>query len=214
MKHRGRRRVGWVLLVMSAALTACSSGVATTAPTQAGPTSVAESAQRSTTTATAVSCAGERTVAQTEGPYYKAGSPEVTTLVDDQTSGDLLLLTGQVMTTACEPLAGAVVDVWQADEHGEYDNVGYRMRGRVAADAEGRYVLETVVPGEYPGRTPHIHVKVFSPDGRERLTTQIYLTGVSEQVADSIFLPDLPASDLPSDSEGRRVVAFDIVVAP
>ena len=57
-------------------------------------------------------CLGAPTAAQTEGPYYEAGAPERTTLVDDQTSGDLLLLTGQVMTTACEPLAGAVVDVW------------------------------------------------------------------------------------------------------
>jgi protocatechuate 3,4-dioxygenase beta subunit len=214
MKHRGWRRVGWVLLAVTAALTACSSGGATAAPTRAGSTSAAEATPRSTTTATAVPCAGEPTVAQTEGPYYKAGAPEVTTLVDDQTSGDLLLLTGQVMTTDCEALAGAVVDVWQADEHGEYDNVRYRMRGRVVADAEGRYILETVIPGEYPGRTPHIHVKVFGPDGSELLTTQIYLTGLSEQVADSIFLPELLARELPADSDGRRVVAFDIVVAP
>jgi protocatechuate 3,4-dioxygenase beta subunit len=153
-------------------------------------------------------------MAQTEGPYYRGGAPERTTLVDDQTSGDLLMLTGQVMTTACEPMAGAGVDVWQADEHGQYDNVGYRMRGRVATDAEGRYVLETVIPGVYPGRTPHIHVKVFGADGSELLTTQIYLTGVSEQIEDSIFRPELLARDLPSDSEGRRVVAFDIVVVP
>ncbi len=69
-------------------------------------------------------------------------------------------------------------------------------------------------PGVYPGRTPNIHVKVFSPDGRERLTTQIYLTGVSEQIADSIFRPELLARDLPPDAEGRRAVAFDIFVAP
>ena len=216
MRRRGWICVGWVLFVMIAALTACSSGAATAASTQAGSRAAGEPTQRPTTTAAVAvsSCAGAATVAQTEGPYYKAGAPERTTLVDGQTSGDLLLLTGQVTTAACEPMAGAVVDVWQADEHGEYDNVGYRMRGRVATDAEGRYVLETVIPGVYPGRTPHIHVKVFSPDGRELLTTQIYLTGVSEPIADSIFRPELLARDLPSDSEGRRAVAFDIVVAP
>ena len=214
MKRRGWGRVKWVLLVMSAALTACSSGAATAFPTQVESTAAAESTQRPTAAAAVASCAGAATVAQTEGPYYKVGAPERATLVDGQTSADLLLLTGQVMTTACEPMVGAVVDVWQADENGEYDNIGYRMRGRVTTDAEGRYVLETVIPGEYPGRTPHIHVKVVSPDGSELLTTQIYLTGVSEQIADSIFLADLLARDLPSDSEGRRVVAFDIVVAP
>ena len=214
MKRRGWRRVRWVLLVMSATLTACSPGAVTAAPTQVGSTAAMASTQRPAAAAASVSCAGAATMAQTEGPYYKAGAPERTTLVDGQTSGDLLLLTGQVMTTACEPMAGAVVDVWQADENGEYDNIGYRMRGRVTTDAEGRYVLETVIPGEYPGRTPHIHVKVFTPGGNELLTTQIYLTGLSEQIADSIFLPDLLARDLPSDSEGRRVVAFDLIVAP
>ncbi len=157
-------------------------------------------------------CSGTPTIPQTEGPYYMVGAPDVSTLVDETTSGDRLLLTGQVMTTDCVPLADAILDIWQADASGAYDNVGYRMRGRVATDAEGRYALETVVPGPYPGRTPHIHVKVFDPDGRELLTTQIYLTGVSDQIADPIFDPALLARDLPADSAGRRVVAFDIVV--
>jgi len=96
------------------------------------------------------SCAGAATAAQTEGPYYKAGAPERTTLVDDQTNGDLLLLTGQVMTTACEPLAGAVVDVWQADEHGEYDNVGYQMRGRVTTEGRDATFWRPASPGFIP----------------------------------------------------------------
>src|SRR4030066_211570 len=102
MKRRGWRRVKWVLLVMSAALTACSSGAATALPTQVESTAALESTQRPTTAAAVASCAGAATVAQTEGPYYKAGAPERTTLVDGQTSGDLLLLTGQGMRTAGE----------------------------------------------------------------------------------------------------------------
>jgi protocatechuate 3,4-dioxygenase beta subunit len=105
-----------------------------------------------------------------------------------------------------------MVDFWQTDGDGNYDNAGFRMRGHQFTDAEGRYRLETVIPGEYPGRTPHIHVKVFGPDGRELITTQIYLVGISDQVADSIYDPALLAQDLEPDADGRRRVAFDFIV--
>jgi protocatechuate 3,4-dioxygenase beta subunit len=157
-------------------------------------------------------CDGTPTLAQTEGPYYKAGSPEVTSLVDESSGEQPLLLTGHVLTTACAPIADAVVDVWQADEDGVYDNAGFHMRGHVITDADGAYAIETVIPGEYPGRTPHIHVKVFDAQGRELLTTQIYLRGVSDQTPDAIYNPNLLAQDLPADAEGRRVAGFDIVV--
>ena len=56
---------------------------------------------------------------------------------------------------------------------GNYDNVGFRLRGHQFTDAEGRYPLQTIVPGLYPGRTRHIHVKVQAPNG-PILTTQLY----------------------------------------
>jgi len=200
----------WVVALV---LSGCASRVgALTAPAGAL-TTVAEGGSPTSLPATPT-CDGTPTLPQTEGPYYKSGAPEASTLVDEATGGDRLMLTGQVLTTACVPLAGARLDVWQADAGGVYDNAGYRMRGRVTTDADGRYALETIVPGPYPGRTPHIHVKVFDPGGRELMTTQIYLIGVSDQIADSIFDPRLLARDLPADAEGRRVVAFDIIVQP
>lgn len=192
---------GWVvactwLAAFGIALSACGAPPATNAPpTRAG-----------------AECNGAATPAQTEGPYYRAGAPEVSSLVDETTRGERLMLTGQVLTTDCEPLAGAVLDIWQADASGAYDNNGYHLRGRAVADSDGRYAIETIVPGPYPGRTPHIHLKVLDADGQERLTTQIYLTGVSDQTPDTIFDPVLLARDLPADSQGRRVVAFDVVV--
>jgi protocatechuate 3,4-dioxygenase beta subunit len=161
--------------------------------------------------ATVAACEGTPTLAQTEGPYYKAGSPERSSLIEPGTFGEPLILLGRVWSTACVPLAGAVVDVWQADGRGAYDNAGFGLRGRVTTDAEGRYRMETVVPGEYPGRTPHIHIKVFA-DGRELLTTQIYLRGLSEQTPDGIFTDALLADDLPANAKGQRRIGFDIVV--
>jgi protocatechuate 3,4-dioxygenase beta subunit len=134
--------------------------------------------------ARAASC--KTTPAQTEGPYYKAGPPRRRSFATARTKGRRLILTGRVRSTNCTPVANARVDFWQADAAGSYDNSGYRFRGYQLTDAKGRYRLSTVVPGEYPGRTRHIHVKVTPPGGSE-LTTQLYLPGVARNKSDSIF---------------------------
>ena len=91
-----------------------------------------------------------------------------------------------MLTRACKPLAGALLDFWQADDKGRYDNSGSRLRGHQFTDAEGRYRLRSVVPGLYPGRTRHIHVKVQSRDGRV-LTTQLYFPGEAKIAPTACF---------------------------
>ncbi len=117
---------------------------------------------------------GAPTPRDSEGPFYKAGAPLRSTLAEPGTSGERLMLSGRVLTRECKPVANATLDFWQTDERGEYDNQGYRYRGRVATDGEGRYRLETILPGLYPGRPRHIHVKVHAPGGGRVLTTQLY----------------------------------------
>src|SRR5215813_816268 len=101
---------------------------------------------------------------QTEGPYYKRSSPERTSLLDPSLTGTPLHLTGYVLSQRCQPLSRALLDFWQADDQGQYDNQGYRCRGHQFTDEAGHYRLDTVVPGLYPGRTRHIHVKVQAPN--------------------------------------------------
>jgi len=129
---------------------------------------------------------GAVTPAQTEGPYYKAGTPERTSLIEPDMAGTPLTITGYVLTSDCQPVAGAWLDFWQANASGQYDNRGYVLRGHQYTDDTGRFELQTVVPGEYPGRTEHIHVKVQAPSGRV-LTTQLYFPGVVRNASDSIF---------------------------
>ena len=83
-----------------------------------------------------------------------------------------------------------MLDFWQADDKGRYDNSGFRLRGHQFTDAEGRYRLSSVVPGLYPGRTRHIHVKVQPHDGRV-LTTQLYFPGEAKNRADGLFRKEL-----------------------
>ena len=150
---------------------------------------------------------GEPTPAQTEGPFYKKGAPERASLVEPAAAAVRLVVTGQVLSARdCQPLSDAVLDFWHTDERGEYDNAGYRYRGRQRTDARGAYRLETIVPGAYPGRTRHIHVKVHVP-GRRVLTTQLYLPDDPGNRRDGIYRPELEVQ-----MSGAGTARFDFVV--
>lgn len=123
---------------------------------------------------------------QTEGPYFTPNSPERTSLLEPGMAGTKMALTGYVVDTHCQPIAGALVDFWHANDAGEYDNVGYTLRGHQFTDATGRYELETIVPGLYPGRTRHFHVKVQAPQ-KAVLTTQLYFPNEAANRTDGIF---------------------------
>jgi protocatechuate 3,4-dioxygenase beta subunit len=145
----------------------------------------------------------------TEGPYFKAGSPERASLLEASTPGETLLLSGYVLSTTCEPIAGAKLDFWQTDGNGVYDNTGYGLRGHHFTDPAGRYELTTVVPGIYPGRTAHIHVKLEASDG-QALTTQLFFPGAANET-DRIFDERL-LIDLQPATEGWSG-RFDFVLA-
>ena len=158
-------------------------------------------------------CTGVLTSPNMEGPYYKAGAPERANLIDAGMPGQPIRISGHVFDADCNPLPGAKVDFWQADAGGVYDNEGYTLRGYVVTDANGAYTLDTIEPGVYPGRPPHVHVKVFAADGRELLTTQMYFAG-SESSRDVQAAPDLLVPYLGLDAQGRQRIAFDFVVTP
>jgi protocatechuate 3,4-dioxygenase beta subunit len=118
-------------------------------------------------------CAG-LTQPQTEGPYYKSDTPQRSSLLEGGMPGTRLILVGYVLNQDCRPLPNAWLDFWQADANGEYDNAGYRLRGHQFTDAQGRYYLETILPGLYSSRPiEHIHVKV-RPEGGQEITSQLY----------------------------------------
>ena len=148
----------------------------------------------------------EATEADVEGPYYTAGAPAVVALAAADEPGTRIRIEGLVVDAAdCEtPLPGSVVDLWHADDGGEYDNVGYHLRGTVTADAAGAFVVETVLPGRYATRpVRHIHFKVWSAAGAELLTSQIYFQG------DASLDPAVhtgPVVGLDADGQGRLLL--------
>jgi protocatechuate 3,4-dioxygenase beta subunit len=145
-----------------------------------------------------------------EGPYYKAGSPEKTVLFREDVPGDRLNLSGSVKDVNGNAVPGALLDFWQANGNGKYDNAGYTLRGHQLTGKSGQYTLKTVVPGSYPGRTPHIHVKVQLTDRGYSLTTQLFFPGIPSNATDSIFREDLVIS-LQTADQGKSGT-FDFVV--
>jgi protocatechuate 3,4-dioxygenase beta subunit len=194
---------------------ACGSGNDTTGRAAASSTAASGAASTpATTSAAAAAEAGvlqatppcddddDPTDAQTEGPYYTPNTPRRSNLVTAGLRGIPLLVTGDVVDTQCRPVRGALLDFWQADAAGQYDNQGYGLRGHQFADARGRYALRTIVPGLYPGRTRHIHVKVQRPHGKI-LTTQLYFPGEPRNRSDNIFDSSL-VMDVSRAGNGRR----------
>ncbi len=152
----------------------------------------------------------DSTPAQTEGPYFMANSPERASLIEAGITGTRLVVSGLVRSTDCQNVARALLEFWHCDAAGVYDNVGFHLRGHQFTDDQGRYTLETIVPGVYPGRTRHIHVKVQAPN-QPTLTTQLYFPDEPGNVSDSIFRPELVMAV--QDAADGKAAAFDFVLA-
>ena len=154
--------------------------------------------------------ADEPTPELTEGPYFTPRSPLRKSIVPAGAGGTRLTLSGRVLTKSGKPVKNALIDFWQANARGAYDNSGYRFRGHQFTDARGRYSLFSVVPGLYPGRTRHIHVKVQAPR-KPVLTTQLFFPGVAGNRSDGIYTAECLVTGWKLVS-GRRVGRFDFVL--
>lgn len=167
------------------------------------------------------------TTASQEGPFYRAGAPWLTRLCDPHEPGEPLVIVGRVTAAeTCAPLKDAVVDVWQANHTGLYDNQmkeyanKFYLRGRMKTDAEGRYTFTTILPAAYSTgssmRAKHIHYKISAP-GYELLTTELYFEGDKYNTTDTMVKPALitALSDFKLPQEKRKYLkgTFDVVLA-
>ncbi len=143
---------------------------------------------------------------QAEGPFYPRERdlfPDTDSdlvLIESKTKeagGTILHLTGEVVDRDGNPVAGAIVEIWQCDANGRYLHRGDRSNsrkrdahfqgfGHARTDGDGRYRFRTIKPVPYPGRTPHIHFKVHNGSG-EALTTQMYVEGDPDNDRDGLY---------------------------
>lgn len=160
-----------------------------------------------------------------EGPFYTANPPTISNaqLADQNEAGTRLVITGRVRNLDCnEFLPNCVVDVWHANDAGEYDNTGYNLRGQTVSNAQGFYTFETIYPGKYLNgnvfRPAHIHFKI-TPEGFPTMTTQLYFEGDPDNDTDpasSITSGTYDATEriipLTTDANGVRNGTWDIVI--
>lgn len=137
-----------------------------------------------------------------EGPLYVAGAPTATYEVrvdEGAPKGEVFVMEGQVRDLQGQPVPGALIDVWHANEQGGYSHFfpgmqPYELRRRIQADAQGRYRLRSYLPpgysippnsptselfealGRHGHRPAHIHFLVVAP-GLRTLTTQVNIPG-------------------------------------
>lgn len=141
-----------------------------------------------------------------EGPYYF--DPQlVRSDITDGRPGLPLALTLRVIDSGpCTPRAGARVDIWHADAGGVYSgyagqgdarNVSTKgksyLRGTQTTDGDGKVTFRSIYPGWYPGRTPHIHIKVFL-DERTVLTGQAYFP---DEISAAVYREQEPYKSRP-----------------
>jgi protocatechuate 3,4-dioxygenase beta subunit len=127
---------------------------------------------------------------ETIGPAFKPDSPLKNNFRESGVTGVPVTLTGFVLDREGKPIKGALLDFWHADADGQYDFTGFRCRGHQLSEANGRYELQTILPGIYPGRTRHYHVRLQAPPG-PILTTQLYFPGEPRNASDFLFRRDL-----------------------
>lgn len=156
-----------------------------------------------------------------EGPYYRAGAPERTSLLEPGMVGSPIDIQGRVTGLDCSRgLAGVELDIWHATSDGHYDNDGtmrlgqrYLLRGRLRTDAEGRYRVSTILPGRYLNgpqyRPAHVHVKVRA-SGFNELTTQLYFPGDPYNDIDPFIHRSLVMGM--EKSVGKMIGHFDFVL--
>ena len=164
-----------------------------------------------------------------KGPAYRKDAPFRNRLCPPDEPGEPLTVSGTVTSAAgCEPLAGALLDVWQTDARGIYSNLlgladpakpgTFRLRGRMRSDERGRYRFVSVLPGHYPlwifTRPRHVHFQV-SCAGHRALVTQLYFAGDPYLSRDPWVESSLVmAAQEEAQDDGRRGwrVVFDLVL--
>ncbi|KAL0959722.1 hypothetical protein HGRIS_011414 [Hohenbuehelia grisea] len=153
---------------------------------------------------------GNATESSVLGPFFVEDAPEVEHghSIASEGKGEYMFVEGRVLDMDGNPIAGAIIDTWEADDHGFYDtqytDEGMDCRGRLKSDTNGRYAYRAVVPYAYPipgdgpvgellvtlgrhnMRPAHLHLIVQAP-GYRKLVTALYPEGDEYLKSDCVF---------------------------
>lgn len=150
-----------------------------------------------------------------EGPFYAPNTPLKADFRLPGHAGRELLLRGRVVDTRCVPIPHAVLDFWQVNEHGLYDNANHAYRGHQFTQADGTFALETLIPVPYYfaglWRAAHIHVKVQGPRTR-LLTTQLFFSNDPAGNAREFRFDPTLLAEVQTAGDGSAEALFNFVL--
>lgn len=182
-----------------------------------------------------------RTPTQVEGPFYPDRLPLDTDndllVINDSITpavGEITHVNGRILDATGSPIRNATVEIWQVDNHGSYlhrqganpnnnnrRDANFQGFGRFVTGLSGEYAFRTIKPVPYPGRTPHIHLKV-KIRGRQDFITQFYIQGERANATDGILqsVRDerqrnsliVPFTPIQGSRIGELAARFDVVL--
>ena len=161
------------------------------------------------------------------GPYFRSGAPCRAKISPPMAKGRVLLISGRVWSIKTKkPINGALLDIWQADHEGHYDNDGssrldekeFLYRSQLISREDGFYEFESILPSRYKiakntWRPRHIHYRIKAP-GHKELITQLYFKDDPHNKNDKFIHPSLiiPLKDEKGENGTYQSGTFDIVL--
>jgi len=147
------------------------------------------------------------TAEMTLGPFFPREFAQGANDLAANAKGEVIEITGRVTQADGRALDNVVLEIWQADAHGRFDNPDFFGWGRAATDANGVYRFRTIKPGACEGRAPHINVLILYSGLMRQLQTTLFFDLVKDPVLDAVPAPR--RSLLVAKREGT-VCRFDI----
>jgi len=130
------------------------------------------------------------TAEMTLGPFFPRefaqGANDLTIVAGKRADGEVIEISGIVTELDAKPLDNVVVEIWQADAKGRYDNPNFFGWGRAATDAKGRYTFRTIMPGRVGQRAPHINFLVLYSGLMRQLQTTMFFENAPDTVLDVV----------------------------
>jgi len=155
------------------------------------------------------------------GPFYRPDAPLTDNLIKKHHKGTPVTIKGVVCQPDCTtPLRNAMIETWQCNAEGEYDNEEFHLRGRQFTNMDGEYAFQTILPGKYLNgrlyRPAHIHFRVTAL-GYKELISQVYFAGdphITEDPWASQEKAELRVLNIyPDDVNSNLSVEFNIYLA-
>jgi protocatechuate 3,4-dioxygenase alpha subunit len=139
----------------------------------------------------------------TLGPFFPRefaeGANDLTLLEGKRLPGEPIEITGRVVELDGRPLDNVILEIWQADAGGRFDNPHFLGWGRAATDAQGDYLFRTIKPGACPGRAPHINFLILYSGLMRQLQTVMFFSDADDPVLRAV-----------PESARRRLIAHTV----